>query len=105
MNISELEKQKQRYEKFFVDTKGVIYHTDDLHEKLAREICEKNGLNWRNSGKFSAEDFLLDQGYIKFSNYSNLRYVAASKKYIRDRDVMNTVYKLADMFNLKVELY
>lgn len=105
MNISELEKQKQRYKKFFVDPNGKIYYTDDLHEKLARKICEKNGLNWKNSGKFSAEDFLLDQGYIKVSNYSNLRYVAASKKCIRDRNVMNILDKLADMFNLKVELY
>ena len=105
MDIKELESKMKNLKKFFVDPEGELHITDDLHEKLAREICEERGLNWRASGKVSADDFLLEEGYIKFSNYSELRYVAVNKKFIHDRELMDRVYLLADMFNLKVEMY
>ena len=65
MNINALKREMKKLEKFFVDPSGEIYTATELHEKLAREICEKNHWEWKISGLYSAEDFLLEKkGYI-----------------------------------------
>lgn len=109
MNVNDLKTEMKSLEKFFVDMEGEIHVVDDasenLHEKLAREICQRHEWNWREGGRFSAEDYLLEKGFVKFSNYSSLRYVAVSKKFGRDKEVMDRAYLLADLFSLKIEMY
>ena len=39
MNIIQLREKTSNLKKFFVDAEGNIYIAEDLHEKLAREIC------------------------------------------------------------------
>ena len=80
MNINALKREMKKLEKFFVDPSGEIYTATELHEKLAREICEKNHWEWKISGLYSAEDFLLEKkGYIKVAKYDVFKYVAMSK--------------------------
>lgn len=109
MNIEQMKKDMKKMEKFFVDQYGEIYIADDLHERLAREICEKNRWNWRgDSESYSAEDYLLHKkGFIKVSNYSQncFKYVAISKKFIRNKHVIDNAEYLSDTFNLKLEVY
>ena len=53
MNINALKREMKKLEKFFVDPSGEIYTATELHEKLAREICEKNHWEWKISGLYS----------------------------------------------------
>lgn len=85
MNINALKREMKKLEKFFVDPSGEIYTATELHEKLAREICEKNHWEWKLSGLYSAEDFLLEKkGYIKVAKYDVFKYVAMTKIYVKN---------------------
>ena len=105
MNVRDIKASMSSMQKFYVDYDGEVFSTTGLHEKLAREICEKRGWKWKESGHYSAEEFIMEKGFIKFSNYSQLRYVALSKKYYSDRKLTKNAFFLAEMFNLKVEFY
>lgn len=109
MNISEIKKSMKQLEKFFVDQYGEVYLADDLHERLARQICEKNKWDWRSEkGIYSAEDFLLHKkGYVKVSNYGNrcFRYVALSSRFLRNKKTLENAEYISGVFNLKLEIY
>lgn len=107
MNIIQLRETTHNLKKFFVDMEGNIYIADDLHERLAREICEKNNWTWIGRPNiYSAEDFLMhEKGFVKFANYEHWKYIAMSKNFFRDKEVSDNAYFLADLFNLKIEVY
>lgn len=105
MKVRDVKRTMKSLTKFFVDYEGNLYSTQELHEQLARDICQEKGWQWKESEFYSAEDFLLSKGYIKFSNYEQLRYVAVAKKYLNDRKIMGNAFYLADVFNLKIEAY
>ena len=105
MHIKNLKKVKS-FKKLFVSPDGEIHQVDELHEKTAREICSENNWNWRETKLYSAEDYLMQKkGYVKFANYKPFHYVAVSKEFRRDKEVLNNAYYLADLFNLKIEMY
>lgn len=106
MNIYEMADMK-KFEKFFVDQSGEIYSTDDLHERLAREICEEKNWKWNLPGICSAVDFLLKKkGFIKGSNYgeSYFRYVAMSINFSSNKHVVENAEYISQIFNLRIEI-
>lgn len=106
MNINALKREMKKLEKFFVDPSGEIYTATELHEKLAREICEKNHWEWKLSGLYSAEDFLLEKkGYIKVAKYDVFKYVAMSKIYVKNKHIFENAIYISELLNLKLEIY
>ena len=106
MNINALKREMKKLEKFFVDPSGEIYTATELHEKLAREICEKNHWEWKISGLYSAEDFLLEKkGYIQVAKYDVFKYVAMSKIYVKNKHIFENAIYISELLNLKLEIY
>lgn len=106
MKVKDVKNSMKNLSKFFVDYEGSLYTTQGLHEQLAREIAAKNNWEWQKSGYYACEDYLMaEQGWIKFSNYGSLKYVSISKKYAKDRKVIDNAIYLSELFNIKLEIF
>lgn len=74
---------------------GEIYAIPEkgLHETLAREVCGINDIKW----KYSAEDSLIKEGWIKISRYggSFYRYVTVESTKLKEKVIYDWVIYLS----------
>ncbi len=105
-DFHELRKELEGLRKFFLSPEGIIFKTENLHEVLAREICEENCWTWKNDF-FSAADFLLtEKKFVKVSNYGPGRAFRCVMIHSScGSEVEDTAYWIADIFNLRVERF
>ena len=94
--------------KFFMSPEGEVFSTKDLHEKLARQICEDAGWDWK-SCSISAEEYLQEcKGYVKVANYMYgefpMRYISYSQKFDKNKRVVENAKLIAELLNLPIRV-
>lgn len=105
-NFHELRRELEGLRKFFLSPEGIIFKTENLHEVLAREICEDYSWTWEDKF-YSAADFLLtEKNFVKVSNYGPGRAFRCVMIHSScESNVENMAYWIADIFNLRVERF
>ena len=88
---------------------GEIFSTEGLHEELARKICDSKRWNWR-AENFSADEFLQEnKGFVKVANYRygeyEFKYVSMSKKFIRNKRIVDNADFISTVLKLKIEIF